>query len=336
MTNLEILIRNYIQFNNRPNAKGWLSVLCKVCNDHGKKGPRAAFIFANNSVSYHCFNCSHKASFSDSDEALTKNMVDVLKAFSIPDDEINQINFDLFKDNNEKGGNPQRVKRELKTDIKEIVMPSCCVPLSDVSDSNDWKLAANVYLKDIRCIDPKSYPFFIGFEQPNDIVSKKWDKRLIIPSYKDGKLVYFEGRDLTGTKAKKYLGAEVPKTNMLYGFDLLHKDLDKPLFVCEGFFDALLIGGVALFGNTLYKETIHHLTLSPRTKIIIPDRQGDGYKLAEHALNLGWKVSIPDTPNCKDVNDAILKYGKLYVVKSIMDNICEGFEAQMKINMYLK
>lgn len=334
MTNLETLIRNHVLFG-RPNAKGWLPILCKVCNDHGKKGPRAAFLFTPTSVSYHCFNCSHKASFDDSAESLSENMVKVLHAFMIPQDQIDEINFELFSRNNGKGTAP-RAKRELNTLVKEIQMPSCCLPLSEINDEDVWKQIAVLYLKEVRGIDPSSYPFYIGYEQPNDMISKRWDKRLIIPSYRNGKLVYFEGRDLTDTKPKKYLGAEVPKINMMYGFDLLHQDVDKPLFVCEGFFDAFLLNGVALFGNTLYKEIIQHLNQSPREKIVVPDREGNGYKLAEHAVNLGWKISIPDTPGCKDVNAAFLKYGKLYVLKSIMDNVCEGFEAQLKINMYLK
>lgn len=335
MTKLETLVRNHIHFGHRPNAKGWLPILCKVCNDHGKKGPRAAFLFTPTSVSYHCFNCTLKASYTEGDSELSESMLKVLTSFMIPQDQIDEVSFELFASEEGKTRKP-RAKRELDLSVQEVKMPSCCVPLKDVEDENPWKQLAELYLSEVRGIEPNSYPFYLGFEQPNDLASKKWDKRLIIPSYKNGMLVYYEGRDLTDTKAKKYVSAAAPKTNVLYGFDLLHTNTEKPLFVCEGFFDAFLINGVALFGNTLYKEIIHILNQSPRQKIIVPDRQGNGYKLAEHAINLGWSISIPDTPGCKDVNAAILKYGKLYVIKSIMDNICDGFEAQMKINMFLK
>lgn len=336
MTNIiEQLITNYNTFERKPNKKGWLPILCKVCNDHGKKGLRGAFLFTPETASYHCFNCNISATYSSTQEyELSGNLVKVLTSFGVSQDQINEINFNIRKNN---PNSPQKYKKKeiVLSNVKEIVMPHCCLPLKEAPPI--MKECAELYLKEMRGIDPYSYPFYIGVEQPNDLISKRWDKRLIIPCYKDQTLVYYEGRDLTDKKEKKYISADVSKSNILYGFDKLFNDKDKPLFVCEGFFDALLIDGVAIFGNKLYPEIIQHLSLSPRTKVVIPDRQGDGYKLAEHAVNLGWKISIPDVSrDCKDINEAILKYGKLYVVKSIMDNICDGFEASLKINMFLK
>ena len=36
------------------------------------------------------------------------------------------------------------------------------------------------------------------------------------------------------------------------------------------------------------------------------------------------------------MNEAVLKYGKLYVIKSITDNIADGFEARTKLGVYCK
>lgn len=338
MTDLEILIKNHIHFNHPPNADGWLPILCKVCNDHGHKGMRGGFLFTSDAVMYHCFNCAHKAGYSSNQtEPLSKKMLTVLKAFSVPDEEIQQLNFQILQRADSLGFNAnKKQERALRTEVQEVHLPKTCIPLKDVDDTNVWKQIAELYLKEIRGIDPTSYPFLLSLKEfdTTNKTNEKWDKRLIIPCYKNDKLIYYEGRDLTQKAKKKYVGAEVPKSNMMYGFDKLHIDHKKPLFVVEGFFDAFVIDGVAVFGNVIYKEVLYYLNSSPRTKIVIPDRYGDGYKLAEQALNQGWKISTPKIGNCKDINEAVLKYGKLYVIKSIMENIHEGFNAQLNLQFY--
>jgi len=337
MTNLEKIIRQHVQLSNRPNGKGWLTVLCRVCNDHGKKGKRAGFLFTPISVSYHCFNCAQKGNYSlTQPNPLSDDMVKVLRSFDVSEEEIQQINFEILNNADNKGtGYKPQLSNPLNLDIVEARMPPNCVRVDSLPKDHIWRQIAELYLTESRGIDPSSYPFYIGLKsnEYKELYSK-WEKRLIIPCYKDNKLVYFEGRDLTGKQPKKYIGADVPKSNMLYGFDRLYIDKDKPLFITEGFFDALCIGGVAVFGNVLYKEVVHHLNSSPRTKVVIPDRQGNGYKLAQQAIKLGWSISTPDIPSTKDINEAVLKYGKLYVIKSIMDNIYSGFAAETHLRFY--
>lgn len=335
MTDLEELIRNYVHFRHRPNAKGWLPVVCKVCNDHGKKGPRAAFIFSPTSVGYHCFNCPAGLDYtSDQTEQLSERTIKTLTAYGITTEDIQQINFKILQRADKLGIKPKTKRTHaLNVELSVVNMPSFLYPLREVASDDPWRELAELYLKEIRNIDPQSYPFYLGVKT-EDPRSEKWAKRLIIPSYKDGKLIYYEGRDLTGKQPKKYISVDVPKSNILYGFDELFINRDQPLFVCEGFFDAYPINGVALFGNTLYKETIYHLNASPREKVVIPDRYGDGYRLAEQALRLGWKIATPEIGSCKDINEAIQRFGKLYVIKSIMNNIYSDFAAETHLRFY--
>ena len=335
MTNLEILIRNHVHFRHRPNSKGWLPILCKVCNDHGKKGPRAAFIFSDNSVGYHCFNCPAVLDYStEQTEPLSDRTIKVLTAFGIPAEEYQQINFDILK-RADKLGIKTKSKQQsaLNIELVDIKMPTYLVPLKDVPDDNPWKEIAQLYLKELRGIEPDTYPFHLGIKT-EERASERWENRLIIPSYKKDKLVYYEGRDLTNKQPKKYISVDVSKSNILYGFDQLYINRDTPLFVFEGFFDAFMVNGVAIFGNTLYKETIYHLNSSPREKVVIPDKYGDGYRLAEQALKLGWKIATPDVGDSKDINEAMIRFGKLYVIKSIMNNIYSDFAAETHLRFY--
>ena len=156
----------------------------------------------------------------------------------------------------------------------------------------------------------------------------------MIPFYKDGKLIFYQGRDLSGTRTKKYLSPDIPRENVFYGYDNVFKDTEEPLYIVEGWFDAWHLEGVAVLGNKMTPHQIHWINQSRRPKVVIPDRLGDGYLLAEQALELGWSVSTPDIGDCKDPNEAIKMYGKLYTLMTIRTHTYEGFEAALRIKFY--
>lgn len=215
---------------------------------------------------------------------------------------------------------------------KRIEMLPFATPLVD--NGNEWNSFAIEYLKDKRGVDYNEYPFFIVNELTDHPDCKRWYGRLIIPVYKDDKLVYYQGRDLSDTRPKKYLSPSVDRDNVMYGYDHIFAQMDDPLYITEGWFDAYHIQGVAIFHHHLSQNQIKWLQRSKRPKVVIPDRWGDGHKLAEQALNLGWSVSFPDIGGHKDVNDSIMNYGKLYTFKTIRDNICSDFEAEVRLPLY--
>jgi hypothetical protein len=52
---------------------------------------------------------------------------------------------------------------------------------------------------------------------------------------------------------------------------------------------------------------------------VVPDQDRTGLDLIDRALELGWAVSIPDWgDDFKDVNDAVIKYGRLATLITIM------------------
>ena len=70
---------------------------------------------------------------------------------------------------------------------------------------------------------------------------RKWLKRIIIPMYKNSNLIFYQGRDLSGTAQKKYQSPSTDAAKVLYGFDNLHNyKVNEPLYVVEGWFDAFL------------------------------------------------------------------------------------------------
>jgi DNA primase len=55
-----------------------------------------------------------------------------------------------------------------------------------------------------------------------------------------------------------------------------------------------------------------------REVTVIPDQDQAGLDLIDRAVELGWAVSIPAWEDCKDVNDAVKKYGCLGTLLTIM------------------
>jgi len=325
---LEQIIRQYVHLPAHTNATGFHSVLCKVCNDHGKKGKRAGFKFDGKMVGYNCFNCGHSAVFDPAiHTSMPRKMEMVLTAFGIPQSDWNQT---LFSSLTNKGSStyvPQSI--DIEPDV--IPMLPCAVPLTDTD--NEWNQTAIRHLRDRYAIDWTEYPFFIVNATPN-LLYENWYGRLIIPVYKDKKLVFYQGRDLTDLHPKRYISPSIPKRKILFGYNQITKHTKDPLYVTEGWFNAFHVNGVAIFGNHLTQEHIAWLTKSPRQKVIIPDKYGDGHLLARQALNLGWSISCPDAGQCKDVSDAVVKYGKLYTIKTIKDNVESGLPATLALTLY--
>lgn len=332
---LEDVIRRYIPLPPVPTGGGWYPVLCKVCNDHGRKGPRAAFKFEGDAVAYHCFNCGPDMNtVYDPDEYsnMPKKMKKVLRDFGIPDTEWQEV---VFSNLGKQGKSPDiELKIAKKIEPEEIKLPEEFYLLADAAEDDKWAEVARWYLTEERGVDPDSYPFML-VKKSDDPFMKKWHGRLVIPAYKDGKLIFFQGRDLTGKKMKKYESPAVPKDKVLYGYDKLFNHSDAPLYIIEGFFDAHAVDGVAILGNTITEAQIAQLNRSPRKKVYIPDRSGDGQQTAEQALDLGWSISTPDVgQSVKDMSDAVHKYGKMYVLKTIADNTADGFTARARLGVY--
>jgi DNA primase len=54
--------------------------------------------------------------------------------------------------------------------------------------------------------------------------------------------------------------------------------------------------------------------------IVVPDQDKPGMVLVDRAIDLGWSVSMPSWEDCKDVNDAVKKYGRVGTLLTIMQS----------------
>lgn len=333
--NPETIIRSYVNLP-RATSKGWCNVKCLLCHDYRKRG---AFKFEFETVGYNCFNCGHAALFTPSEQTrIPDKMQKVFDAFGIPATEFKETMFEAFTKQATNRKTLELATPRIKLTFNDLELPKFLRPLDTKGEGDIYDEIACEYLLN-RGIEPSSYPFKIADKKLSPILKYlDWKGRIVIPYYRHEKVVFYQGRDLLSTERTKYLSPSDSRDAVFYGFDEIYATTDKPLYVQEGFFDAFLLkDSVATFSNKLTEHQIEILNRCHRPKIVIPDREGKGYVIANQAIEQGWSVSFPDIgSSCKDMNDAILKYGRLYVLKSIADNTSSGFAAQMMVNMYCK
>jgi DNA primase len=165
------------------------------------------------------------------------------------------------------------------------------------------------------CIERK-----INLDRYPLLVSKKIEhnlnRRIIIPFTWQHDLIGYTARTWDHNIKPKYFSQYEP--NYVYNVDRQRTD-SKFVIVVEGPFDAMSIDGVAVLSNECSETQADIIDQLDREIILVPDRDRAGDRLITNALEYGWSVSFPVWhETCKDVNEAVVKYGKLFVLKSIL------------------
>jgi DNA primase len=124
----------------------------------------------------------------------------------------------------------------------------------------------------------------------------------------------------------RFLDDRTPKylndmqSGYVFGTDL-QRDSWQSVLVMEGVFDALSIGGLAVLHAEVNDAQVRLIRSLGREVIVVPDQDAAGMKLVDRAVELGWSVSMPNWgDDVKDVNDAVIKYGRLGALLIIMQS----------------
>lgn len=297
-------ILGYIPGKRKATPSGWVSFNCPCCDDRRGRG---GIKLTEQGWSYHCFNCDTKASFVLG-KPVSYRTKSLLRQLSVPDTEIEMLNLESLRHRSIHGilDDRARVANQL-ADINfeeiddfppgsEVITPD--LPLY-------WD-----YLRKRRV--PENFPAMTAIR--NDGIH--WVRpHVTIPFTYDNKIVGWTARMLDG-KSPKFISHSQP--GYVFGIDQQHEDW-RYVLVMEGIFDALSIGGVALMHNTVNDKQARLIRNLGKEIIVVPDQDQAGIELVDRAVELGWAVSIPDWGNdVKDVNDAVIKYGRLATTLTIM------------------
>jgi DNA primase len=159
---------------------------------------------------------------------------------------------------------------------------------------------------------PADYPVMTVVE--NDSVH--WTRpQVIVPFTYDNKVVGYSSRMLDN-RQPKYIHDTQP--GYVFGTDLQGASW-RYAMVVEGVFDALSISGLAVLHAEINDAQVRLIRSLDREVIVVPDQDEAGMKLVDRAVELGWSVSMPDWPaEVKDVNDAVIRWGRLATVITIL------------------
>jgi hypothetical protein len=224
-------------------------------------------------------------------------MSKLMRDLNMPDDIISQLRLEALRLNE----NSTATVRQVIPTFEIRALPLEAQPINDWLNDIPEKLVPVLEYIAQRKMYLDYYNFYwtpkIGFSN-----------RLIIPFYKDGLVVGYTARAVNDAKPK-YISEQQPG----YVFNLDKQKYDKEfVIVCEGPFDAISIDGCALLGAEIKDSQNWLLKQLGKEIVLVPDRDHEGLKTVEQAIEFGWSVSMPDWPDgVKDVNDAVIKLGRL-------------------------
>ena len=292
---------SFLPGKRKQTASGWISFNAPCCIHRGdtqdKRSRGGIKPGTDGSWSYHCFNCGYTASF-----VLGRNLTfkarRLLEWMNVPQEEIERINLESLKHKSIEGllGERQQVVNQLQN----IVFEDRDLP----ADTQPLNATGEAYLRSRRL--PLDYPFmYKTMPRPG----------VVIPFTHDNQVVGHTTRFLDD-RTPRYIQDIQP--GYVFGTDLQGADWQYAIVV-EGVFDALSINGLAVLHAEINEAQARLIRSLGRDVVVVPDQDEAGMRLVDRAVELGWAVSMPDWPEgVKDVNDAVIRWGKLATLITIM------------------
>ncbi len=304
------IIYSYLPAKRKQTPSGWTKFNAVCCHHNGTSADtrqRGGMIRNADGVSYHCFNCGYKASYQPG-RHLTRKMRQLLQWMGAPDDVITKLSLEALKIESDE----RALEAVSLPTFEEKQLPEGAQPLSKWLEIYDD--AIGEFLNPIidyvssRSLDPLNENFYWS-------PSSGFEDRLIIPFKYNGAIVGNTARKI-GEGKPKYISEQTPG----YVFNLDSQKQNREfVIVCEGPFDALSVDGVAILGAEIMDKQALLLNRLDRQVIVVPDRDPDGARTVEQAIDNGYSVSMPDWPEgVKDTNDAVIKLGKLSALYRIV------------------
>jgi hypothetical protein len=307
----------------KTSPSGWISGNAVCCAHNGQttdtRGRGGIHIDDNGNISYSCFNCNFKASYQPG-RHLTFKFRKLLSWMGAADSDVKRLVIEAIRIKDLVA--PEQVKEpEEKIEFKVRELPKDAVSfqqllthhlLDDFNNVPSLLNSAVDYVK-ARKINTGKYDFYW-----TDSTEHSLHQRVIIPMIWEGRTIGYTSRAFTDGVKPKYYSHYEP--NMVFNTNNQLHDW-KFVVVCEGPFDAMSIDGVAVLGNEVSDVQADIIDALGREVIVVADADKSGSKLVDAAIKYGWSVAFPvwqEDTDCKDISDAVVKYGKLFVLASIL------------------
>jgi hypothetical protein len=297
-------ILSYLPAKRKTSTSGWISFNAPCCvhnSENQDRRSRGGLKLADEGWSYHCFNCGYTASF-----VLGRNLSykarRLLTWLNVPQEEIERINLESLKHKSIAGLLTER--QQLSNELQGICFEDRDIVMGELLTEDRTK--ESDYLRS-RSV-PMNYPYM----------------RPQLPTGRDSIIIPFTYNHRVVGHCQRFLDDRTPKyindiqPGYVFGTDL-QNDAWQSVLVMEGVFDALSISGLAVLHAEINDAQVRLIRSLGKQVIVVPDQDAAGMKLVDRAVELGWSVSMPHWgDDIKDVNDAVIKYGRLGALLIIM------------------
>ena len=307
----------------KSSPSGWISFNAPCCHHrgHSRDTRKRAGVMFGEGVVYNCFNCKYTASWQPG-RNISEKLKSLCRWLGANDDQIKELVFEALK--------TESLDYEPEQFVEKVKFTEKPLPEGTMSIA-EWVNSG--YLPDISAdIGPViDYVYSRGLDALDGNFywspAPSYIDRVIIPFTYDGKIVGNTARKVKEGRPK-YLSDQHP----FFVFNIDAQDvLSRYVFVCEGPFDALAVGGVALLTNEISQQQAHIINSLGKEVVVIPDQDRAGLALIKQAIDYDWLVAFPNWhKDIKDPADAVKQYGKLFV---IVDAIKTAQQGQIKISV---
>ena len=270
------LLLDNLPIRTSKTPSGWNTMDCPMCSDKRKRG---GLITTGAKISYNCFNCGYTTGW-EPNPTLGKKYKDLATILGADQQEIHKVTIDLLK-------YAEDLETESATDyvynlqkFKTETMPDTATIVDDLPDEHAVKQYA--IKRGLLGLYPLLY-----FED------KLYKQRLVVPFTYNNELVGWTGRHISppDKQTPKYLHKMQP--GYVFNIDRFADSKREIVIVTEGVFDAILVDGIAIQGNSVGPEQAHLIEKLGKRIIVCPDRDKAGIELMLQAAELGWEVSFP-------------------------------------------
>jgi len=296
--------------SSKVTPSGWRSFNAPCCHRNGQSADtrmRGGIIEAGDSISYHCFNCGYKTGW-QTGRPLSHKLRKLMQWLGASDDAVNKLALDVLRLN--EGIEIQQRVVGLPTFDTVVLPEDARLITDDPCDENRFLTEVKDYMASRKLWVDQGYDYYWS-------PSLAYRDRFIIPFLYQGRTVGWISRTVQPNSKYKYL-LEKPAG---FVFNLDQQTPNKVFCIAvEGALDAIHIDGVGLLTNEISDQQSMLLNQLNREIIVVPDRDEAGRRLIERSIELGYSVSMPDWKlGIKDVSDAVLEYGQLYTLYSIIN-----------------
>ena len=302
------LLLDNLPIRTSKTPSGWNTMDCPMCTDKRKRG---GLITTGAKISYNCFNCGFTTGW-EPNPTLGKKYKDLATKLGADQTDIHAVTVDLLK-------YAEDLETEDATDyvynlakFKQEDLPETATAVDDLPEEHPIRQ----YAKERGLIG--LYPLLYFDES-------LYKQRLVVPFSYNGDLVGWTARHISppNKTTPKYLHKMQP--GYVFNIDRFADSKRQIVIVTEGVFDAIMVDGIAIQGNSVGPEQAHLIEKLGKRIIVCPDRDEAGVDLIMQAAELGWEVSFPPWHvDCKDAADAVQRYGRLATVSSIIKHATDN------------